>query len=146
MEFRDIVKLVHPDVNPNIPDAGKKMGQCVYYKKDPKMLQQLAIKWGLVAKPAQKPPVPRQTGGGWSTGTVVKGTTSTRPRPVPPRNVIQPNTVYCNGTEGWHKRYQRWFPLDKTTPKMVYYWDATLQKQRKCSLKTMTIFRKAGAK
>lgn len=145
MNFKEIIRKIHPDVNKNIVNAGEKMRQCIYYRKDTAKLNELAIKWGLVPDPNLKPKPkvtkPRQTGSVWDTKKpFVRGTTGTKPRPID--NRIKANTVYCNGTEGYHKRFNRWYLINKTTAKMVYYWDAINQKTRKCSLKSMSIHRR----
>ncbi len=48
MTFKEIVKMIHPDLNPNMPDVGSKMADVVKYKHNPTQLFHLAIKWGLV--------------------------------------------------------------------------------------------------
>lgn len=48
MTFREAVKLIHPDVNSNITDAGGKMNTLVMYKNEPKKIYLWMLKWGLV--------------------------------------------------------------------------------------------------
>ena len=50
MTFNELVRLIHPDLNPDIKDAGDKMIQAVTYKDNEYKLEQLAIKWGLIDK------------------------------------------------------------------------------------------------
>lgn len=136
MEFREIVRKIHPDLNPGIDNASGKMNLCIRFKKDPKKLTQLALQWGLIpgSTPKPKPALVNV----WSTGSV--GTTK---RPVTPsHNSVPSDTVFYQGEEGWHTNLKRWFKLNKSTAKMVYYWNATEQKSRKCSLKTMSFMRK----
>lgn len=52
ISFSDIVKMIHPDHNPDIQDAGGKMADVKMFRKDEGMLYKLAVKWGLVEAPA----------------------------------------------------------------------------------------------
>lgn len=68
--FRELVKLIHPDYNPNITDAGGKMRTAVLYKDEPKELYKLGIRWGVVVgriSQTKITPVPRNST--WDTGT-----------------------------------------------------------------------------
>ena len=47
MTFRELVKKIHPDVNPNITDASAKMTLAVRYKNRPEELYKLAVRWGV---------------------------------------------------------------------------------------------------
>lgn len=46
--FRELVKKVHPDLNPNIKDAGHKMSLITKYRNDQRMLIKLASEWGFI--------------------------------------------------------------------------------------------------
>ena len=48
ISFREIVKLVHPDHNPNIPDAGAKMALIVANRRNEVMLHHLGVEWGVI--------------------------------------------------------------------------------------------------
>lgn len=48
MTYREIVKLVHPDLNPTIENAHQKMCEVNKNKDNPTMLHNLAIRWGLM--------------------------------------------------------------------------------------------------
>ena len=48
MEFRELVKLIHPDTNPDIKDAGEKMAQAKLFRNNPIRLLSLATKWGVL--------------------------------------------------------------------------------------------------
>lgn len=50
MEFRQLVKMIHPDHNPDIVDAGGKMALVVANKTNPLYLQKLAARWGLLPR------------------------------------------------------------------------------------------------
>jgi hypothetical protein len=54
--FKDIVKKIHPDLNPNIKNASEKMNDILLYKNNPRKLYHLAVKWGLLShtKPFKK--------------------------------------------------------------------------------------------
>jgi len=48
MDFNTLIKKVHPDLNPNIEDAGSKISEVMKNRNNPNMLFYLAQKWGLV--------------------------------------------------------------------------------------------------
>lgn len=48
MGYFDIVKLIHPDWNPEIEKPSQKMDEATRYKDDESTLYRLAITWGLV--------------------------------------------------------------------------------------------------
>jgi len=52
ISFREIVKLVHPDHNPNIQGAAEKIRDITLYRGEESVLFKLAVKWGLVPAPA----------------------------------------------------------------------------------------------
>lgn len=54
MSFTDLVKMIHPDLNPGITDAGGKMAEAVRWKTNEAMLFRLAVRWNLV--PGQEAP------------------------------------------------------------------------------------------
>jgi hypothetical protein len=58
ISFREIVKLIHPDHNPNITDAGSKMSDVMKYRSDEGMLYRLGVHWGVIQRPEQPTPRP----------------------------------------------------------------------------------------
>ena len=48
ISFNDAIKLVHPDSNPNITDAGNKVSTVMLYKNDPIKLHRLLTNWGIL--------------------------------------------------------------------------------------------------
>lgn len=48
MSYFDIVKLIHPDWNPDINNPTEKMEEATRYKSDESTLYRLAITWGLI--------------------------------------------------------------------------------------------------
>lgn len=46
--YRELVKLIHPDLNPDISDPGGKMRLITIHKNDPARLFQFAVNWGLI--------------------------------------------------------------------------------------------------
>jgi hypothetical protein len=48
MNYKELIKMVHPDLNPNIKDAGVKVTEIMKNKNDPSELMRLAIQWGLI--------------------------------------------------------------------------------------------------
>jgi hypothetical protein len=54
--FKEAIKMVHPDSNPNITDAGEKVSAIMAYKNDGVALYKLLNFWGLVGiKPEPEP-------------------------------------------------------------------------------------------
>lgn len=47
--FKEIVKLIHPDSNPDITDSSEKMTIVVRNRGNVKALWNLAVRWGLVS-------------------------------------------------------------------------------------------------
>lgn len=54
MNYKDLIRKVHPDLNPNVHDAGAKISMIMENKHDPVELMALAISWGLVPNPGTK--------------------------------------------------------------------------------------------
>lgn len=50
MDFRQLVKLIHPDTSTGITSAGEKMVLAKKYRNDPVKLQKLAVMWGVLPK------------------------------------------------------------------------------------------------
>lgn len=48
MNYFEIVKLIHPDWNPDVQNPSEKMEEATRYKKDEHTLYRLAISWGLI--------------------------------------------------------------------------------------------------
>lgn len=48
MTFKEAIKLVHPDSNPHITDAGVKVSAIMLYKNDEACLYRLINNWGLL--------------------------------------------------------------------------------------------------
>jgi len=48
LNFWDIVKMIHPDMNPDIKNPSEKMEYATKLKDNPKELYILAVKWGLI--------------------------------------------------------------------------------------------------
>ena len=48
MKFNDIVMMIHPDIHPEIENAGDKMIQVVTWRDNEDKLEELAIRWGLI--------------------------------------------------------------------------------------------------
>ncbi|KXB08922.1 hypothetical protein AKJ59_00195 [candidate division MSBL1 archaeon SCGC-AAA385M02] len=48
MNFREAVKRVHPDINPDMVDAGDKMRVLTTHKNEPRKIYMWMRKWGLV--------------------------------------------------------------------------------------------------
>ena len=86
ISFRELVRLIHPDINPNITNAGGKMRDAKLFRGHPEELYKLAVRWGLMgiiggsqtpqAPQAPRRPIHRTTERRWET---------TNEPPRPPR-------------------------------------------------------------
>lgn len=54
MTFTQLVKLIHPDVNPNVQNAGDKMREAIKNRSNVSELYKLALNWGLVEPPKRQ--------------------------------------------------------------------------------------------
>jgi len=61
ISFRDIVKLIHPDVNPTIENASIKMTDAVRFRSNEGMLYKLGVLWGVITKTVENESTPRET-------------------------------------------------------------------------------------
>lgn len=48
IKFHEVVKMIHPDIHPEVKDASVKMSLAVKYKNDALALWNLCVKWKLV--------------------------------------------------------------------------------------------------
>ncbi|MCK5021581.1 MAG: hypothetical protein KAS32_31525 [Candidatus Peribacteraceae bacterium] len=48
ISYKDIAKLIHPDCNPSITDAGSKMDKINVYRENDEMLYKFGVKWGVI--------------------------------------------------------------------------------------------------
>ena len=48
LKYFDIVKMIHPDWNPEIQNPTEKMEEATKYRNDESALYELAVKWGLI--------------------------------------------------------------------------------------------------
>ena len=48
LTFRELVKMVHPDSNPNITNPSEKMNDIMLNRGNSRALWNLAVRWGLV--------------------------------------------------------------------------------------------------
>jgi hypothetical protein len=48
ISFKEAIKMVHPDSNPHITDAGEKVNAIMMYKNDETSLYKLLSNWGLL--------------------------------------------------------------------------------------------------
>jgi curved DNA-binding protein CbpA len=46
--FREIVKLIHPDINPDVKEPANKLQRILLWRDNPRMLYRLAEKWGIL--------------------------------------------------------------------------------------------------
>lgn len=55
INYKDLIKKVHPDLNPGVKDAGVKISQIMANKHNSSELMRLAISWGLIKGETPKP-------------------------------------------------------------------------------------------
>lgn len=53
--FAEIVRKIHPDLNPEIQDPGGKMVMAKRHRDNPEFLFRLAVRWGLIEGPTEDP-------------------------------------------------------------------------------------------
>jgi len=54
MNYKELIRLVHPDLNPTVKDPGVKISQIMSNKNNPSELMRLAIQWGLIKGSSDK--------------------------------------------------------------------------------------------
>jgi len=94
ISFREAIKLVHPDSNPDVIDAGTKCKTVKLYRNDPVKLHRLLTRWGLL---------------------------QTKPLPQIERTFIDsllPNHIYNGNT--WIQHKNGFYKVMRTTTKRVY--------------------------
>lgn len=151
ISYKDIVKLIHPDHNPNIDDAGGKMRDARLWRKDESILYRLGVQWGVInptPKPTPKPtprptirPAPRTV-----RPTPRRRTVRPTPRPTPTTNGPQSassweqaeadkkkkqndewfsfrvrNRIFQKGDTIYVRTRKESFVVEKTTDKRVYF-------------------------
>ena len=114
IKFRDAIKMVHPDHNPSIADAGAKVCAVMKHKDSPKHLFILMVKWGLVKE------------------KLVQENKSTKFQ-------LAPNRYYYGNIFIIHKT-KGILAVERTTNKRVYFTaeDAKLSGIKYCSFKSIT--------
>jgi hypothetical protein len=82
ISFKEAIKMVHPDTNPNILDAGEKVRMVMMYKNDESALYKMLNSWGLIGAgpaPKEEPEIkyrritlyPNMVYNGWAMANVV---------------------------------------------------------------------------
>jgi hypothetical protein len=99
--FKEAIKMVHPDTNPNIVNAGEKVRAVMAYKNDESALYKLLNHWGLIGSK----PEPEKTF-------------------QYERIVLQPNTIY-NGYVMASVVGLGNCVIQRTTKKRVYFHKVT---------------------
>jgi curved DNA-binding protein CbpA len=51
--FREIVKLIHPDINPDVKEPANKLQQIMVWRDNPRMLYRLAEEWDILTDDAE---------------------------------------------------------------------------------------------
>lgn len=51
--FKQIVRLIHPDLNPTLTDPSVKMRNAVLFRDDEKALYRMGVKWGVIVDPTK---------------------------------------------------------------------------------------------
>lgn len=115
ISFKEIVKLIHPDYNPGLDNAGEMMGIAKRHRKDTSFLYELAVHWGII-KPTKE--VKDDT---------PKTPTQTAPQvEVPEESVVE--SIVKDATEQINNKRSRIKPAPRTNtaPKNrdAFIWDA----------------------
>ncbi len=50
ISYKNIIKLIHPDLNPNISDAAEKISKVKLFYKNEIMLYKFGVEWGVIPK------------------------------------------------------------------------------------------------
>jgi len=108
--FKDAIRLVHPDSNKNIIDAGEKVKTVMMYKNEPKMLYTCLRKWGLV--PDQNGNFTKEE----KKKTLIREMLSH----LLPNHNYEGSFVFVH-----HKKLHGTFGVRRTTDKRVYFTKAT---------------------
>jgi len=96
ISFKEIVKLVHPDHNPDIVDAGTKMRLVIANRRNETMLHSLGVQWGVI-KVATTRQAPR---------------THTNTHTVPPRRENPWNTSSTDAYTVFRRKHRIFQPGD----------------------------------
>lgn len=101
MKFKDLVFLIHPDRNPDLPDAGEKMKYARMYRKEENILYRLAVEWGVIKKEVPEPPKA-------PTPPPIRRRIVPAPRTVTPKPEPRPTpTQAWNTSETYEERQER---------------------------------------
>lgn len=114
ISFREAIRLVHPDTNPTIKDAGEKVKTIMMYKNKPESIFKCLVQWGLVSSSYKD-----------SNGTTKQYT----PRKVINREYLShlvSNYVYNGSVTVVLKSQYGEFKVSKTTNKRVYFTPDTV--------------------
>lgn len=98
--FRDAIRMVHPDTNKNITDAGEKVKTIMMFKNEPHKMYEFLKMWNLL--PGQSYTKPK---------TKKRVTLSHLKR----------NTFYNGEVFIRHRKYSDVFQVSKTTDRRVYF-------------------------
>jgi curved DNA-binding protein CbpA len=83
IEFKEILKLIHPDINPDVKESARKLQQIMTWRDNPRMLYRLAEEWDILTDDAEIQSYDSIT---WFSGNV-----STEPKQT--EQVNEPETV-----------------------------------------------------
>ena len=102
ISFTEAIKMVHPDSNPSIEDAGVKVRTIMQYKNEPQTMMRFLKQWGLIGNVKSKSK---------STSTTIRYFTH-----------LKMNHYYYGEVSMIHKRYPGVvFKILRTTNKRVYF-------------------------
>lgn len=107
ISFKDAIKMVHPDLNRGITDAGEKVSTIMLYKNDPRKMFLCLQKWGLIPG-FQRKVIKR---------VYMEG--------------LLPNWRYMGNVTILHKKLRGEFKVLKTTSKRVYFTKETTDRTGK---------------
>jgi len=104
--FKEAIKLVHPDSNPYVTNAGDKVRTVMLNKNDPLKLYNYLYTWGLIP-----------------------GQTKEKKKKILIQSIshISSHTVYNGTIVIKHKKFNGYFEVQRTTAKRCYFTEKTIK-------------------
>jgi curved DNA-binding protein CbpA len=113
--FKEIVKLIHPDINPDVKESARKLQQIMVWRNNPRMLYRLAEEWDILTDDAKIRSYDSVT---WFSGRAQEQTETTEQTTEPETvdDVIRVGDVISVSTKNGAR-----FTVTKITAKRYYF-------------------------